>query len=213
MSSARRLESMLQLKHSEAAGLEHLEYSASFRGGHHASVSWFLGCALCACGLASGQDTWVPPGTYSEPFAPRLSTPSASPGGPGHAVLTLDSPSLVVGASNGTPDSAIGSAVHFNQPVWYATRECNSIGRSFWIRPCFSADQSISRSSLAREHGTSILARQHFRAATAWLNSRAAVLGKKASRVFTNADVARVNEPTARSNRGKVDGKLEPRRD
>ena len=80
----------------------------------------FLLCAGCSCAVdwLSAQEKWVPPGTYSEPFAPRLATPAA----PAEALitpsLTFDSPSPVVGASSYT-GSPTGSSVVFNQPVSY----------------------------------------------------------------------------------------------
>ena len=30
---------------------------------------------LLWAGLAASQDDWVPPGTYAQPFAPRIATP------------------------------------------------------------------------------------------------------------------------------------------
>ena len=78
----------------------------------------FLVVIFLACGLAFAQDTWVLPGQYTEP-SPRVSTPIASADALPTPSLTLDTPSLAVGASNGTVENATGSPVYFNQPEVY----------------------------------------------------------------------------------------------
>src|ERR1700693_4973043 len=77
-----------------------------------------FGLLLLWSGSVWGQETWVPPGAYSEPFAPRIATPSAPAEALVTPTLTLDSLSTVVGTSVST-GSATGSTVRFNQPVAY----------------------------------------------------------------------------------------------
>src|SRR5438105_3211145 len=84
------------------------------------------------CGFAWGQGDFVPPGTYAQPSAPRLTTPSASPEAVGTPSLSLDSPSSIAGASNATAGNiagaanstlsvdSTGSGVQVNQPLWYS---------------------------------------------------------------------------------------------
>jgi len=59
---------------------------------------------LLCCGFASAQDAWTYPGQYAEPFAPRLSTPVASPGALPTPFLTLDTPPLTVGRGGRAAD-------------------------------------------------------------------------------------------------------------
>jgi hypothetical protein len=148
------------------------------------ALCWLLLC----CGLAFGQEKWVPPGTYAEPFAPRLATPAA----PAEALitpsLTFDSPSLVVGASSYSGSPA-GSSVVFNQPVSYDP------GIQF-SSPFFE-----SPNATALEESTAGSAPQPFNSGAARFQSSygvAQLMGnqvrRKAARVYTNPDVARLND-------------------
>jgi hypothetical protein len=149
---------------------------------------------LVWCGLASGQNSWVPPGTYSQPFTPRLTTPSAPPQVLVTPALALDSPSPIIGASNGTTNRAIDSGAEFNQPIWYAP------GVQF-DRPLF-LDSSIAPAEAQINFMEAVSREEHrFESGAAMFESSygAAQLtgkrsGQKPSRVFTNADVARVND-------------------
>jgi hypothetical protein len=149
---------------------------------------------LIGCGLASGQSAWVPPGTYSQPFTPRLSTPVAHPDALVTPSLALDSPSPVVGASNGTMTSAIDSGVEVNQPTWYAP------GVQF-DRPLFF-DSSIApaQTQINFMEGVAREERRFDSGAAMFESSYGAAQftgkrsGQKPSRVFTNADIARVND-------------------
>jgi hypothetical protein len=162
---------------------------------------------LLSCGLASGQTSWVEPGTYSQPFTPRLSTPSAAAEVLVTPSLALDSPSSTTGATNGTTSRAIDTGVHFNQPVWYAP------GVQF-DQPLF-LDSSIDPAqtqvnfieSASRKHRTfeSGAGRSQDSYGVAQLTGKG--VGRKQSRVFTNSDVARLNEANGTV---KYAGKLEP---
>ena len=148
-----------------------------------------LWVVLLWCGVASAQDAWIYPGQYAQPSAPRISTPIASPGALATPFLTLDTPPLIVGASNATLESPTGSPVYFNQPRWYdpgvpfnpPTQESS-----------VSAVQTAAAFSVER-HGIEL------GAATFQLDYGVAQLAgigprKKATRVYTNPDVAAVND-------------------
>ena len=148
------------------------------------ALCWLLLC----CGSAIGQDKWVPPGTYSETFAPRLATPAA----PAEALitpsLTFDSPSPVVGASSYT-GSPTGSTVVFNQPVSYDPGI--QVGSPFYL----SSNATAPEESAARS------GRRLFDLGAATFQSSygvAQLMGnqvrRKAARVYTNPDVARLND-------------------
>ncbi len=148
---------------------------------------------LLLCGLASGQTRWVPPGTYSEPFAPRLATPTAPPQALATPFLTLDSPSLVAGASNETMNDATGSSVHFNQPVWYAPGvQLSPAVAQLSVSP--GQAQVSSRNMASRESHGIELGAARFQSSYGAAQLAGNRPGRKASRVFTNPDVARVNE-------------------
>jgi hypothetical protein len=163
--------------------------------------------ALFLCGLASAQTRWVEPGTYSAPFTPRLSTPIASPGVLVTPTLALDNPSPVVGASNGTTSAAIDSGVQVNQPLWYAP------GVQF-NRPLFLDSSIASAQAQANFMQTEARAeedRYESGAALSEMSYGVAQLksqapGPKATRVFTNSDLARVNDANGTV---KYAGKLE----
>ncbi len=147
------------------------------------ALCWLLLC----CGLAFGQEQWVPPGTYSAPFAPRLATPAA----PAEALitpsLTFDSPSPVVGASSYT-GSPTGSSVVFNQPVSYdpGIQFSSPFRQSSSATPEESAAKSgagIFNSGAARFQGS-------YGVAQLMGNQ----VRRKAARVYTNPDVARLND-------------------
>ncbi|MGH9546075.1 MAG: hypothetical protein ACRD23_12775 [Terriglobales bacterium] len=148
---------------------------------------------LLLCGLASGQTRWVPPGTYSEPFAPRLATPTAPPQALVTPFLALDSPSLVAGASNGTMNDVTGSSLHFNQPSWYAPGvELNLPGSQLPVSP--GQAQVSSRNIASRKNPGIELGAARFQSSYGAAQLVANRPGRKANRVFTNPDVARVND-------------------
>jgi hypothetical protein len=148
---------------------------------------------LLWAGLAASQDDWVPPGTYAQPFAPRIATPSALPQALMTPSLALDSPSLSVGASTGTPSSAAGPGVHFNRPLWYAPGvQLN--------QPIDGSSTSPARAQIASGVATSP-ERRGFEFGVATFQSSYGVARlmaqnarRKASRLYTNPDVARVND-------------------
>ena len=70
---------------------------------------FFLWVLLLSCGLAMSQGEWVPPGTYAQPFVSRISTPSAAPESILPPFLSLDSPSLTVGATNAGAGNVAGA--------------------------------------------------------------------------------------------------------
>jgi hypothetical protein len=157
-----------------------------------------LGLVLLCSGFASAQDAWTYPGQYAEPFAPRLSTPVASPGALPTPFLTLDTPPLAVGASNSTLENATGSPVYYNQPLMYEP------GVQYVQATSVPSAQSFPAASGGR-HGIEL------GAATSQMDYGVAQLAgssprKKAKRVYTNPDVAGVNEAT---NTIKFRGKVE----
>lgn len=142
---------------------------------------------ISLCGLAAAQSDRVPPGTYAEPFAPRLSTPSAPPESLVTPSLTLDTPSLTTGASS---SSVTDFGVHFNQPVWYGPGvQLNS--------PLFGSSVALAEpASEASSPGP-----RPFQLGAATFQSSygvAQLMGSgprpKASRTYANADVARIND-------------------
>jgi hypothetical protein len=145
---------------------------------------------LLWCGLAFGQAGWIEPGTYSEPFTPRLATPSASPQDLVTPSLTLDSPALVTGASNGT---AFDTGVHFNQPLWYAP-DVDYNQPLFPNLPIGSALGGDFGESTAAEKRRLELGAATFQSAYGVAQLMRKAPGPKAGRVFTNSDLARLND-------------------
>ena len=138
---------------------------------------------LCGCGCAAAQNDQVLPGTYAQPFAPRLATPSAPPEALATPSLTLDAPVLTVGASTSMM-SATGLPVSVNQPLWYAP------GVPFntpVTTPSLSAAPTAS--SYGIELGAAMFQSSYGVAQLASTISRG-----KAKRVYTNQDVASVND-------------------
>jgi hypothetical protein len=160
-----------------------------------------LGLVFLCCGFASAQDAWTYPGQYAEPFAPRLSTPVASPGVLPTPFLTLDTPPLTVGASNSTLENATGSPVYFNQPLLYQPGvpynppEQVSSASSPQTFPATSGGRhgiDLGMATFQSDYGVAQLA---------GIGPR-----KKAKKVYTNPDLAGVNEAT---NTIKFRGKVE----
>jgi hypothetical protein len=148
---------------------------------------------LLLCGLASGQTAWVPPGTYAEPFAPRIATPIAPPQALATPFLTFGSPPLVAGASNETLSDATGSSVHFNQPLWYAPGEqLNPPVSQLPVSP--GQAQVSSRAAASGESHGIELGAARFQSGYGAAQLAANRPERKASRVYTNPDVARVND-------------------
>jgi len=156
---------------------------------------------LLCCGFASAQDAWSYPGQYAEPFAPRLSTPVASPEALPTPSLTLDTPPLTVGASNATLENATGSPVYSNQPLLY--------------QPGVQYNPPAQESSASAGHSTTAFSVDRhgieLGAATSQMDYGVAQLAgigprKKATRVYTNPDVAAVNDANGTI---KFRGKLE----
>jgi hypothetical protein len=156
---------------------------------------------LLCCGFLSAQDAWTYPGQYAEPSAPRLSTPIASPGALLTPVLILDTPPLTVGASNSTLENAAGSPVYYNQPLLYEPG-------AQYISPAEGSSSSATQTAAA------FSAERHeieFGGATFQSDYGVAQLAgigphKKATRRYTNPDVAAVNETNGTI---KFRGKLE----
>jgi hypothetical protein len=142
---------------------------------------------ICCCGLSAAQSDRLYPGTYAQPFAPRLATPSAPPEALATPSLTLDTPSLTVGASNGTLDSPTGSPVHVNQPLWYGPGvqfNAPAMGPSLSAAPTTAVV-----SGYGIELGAATFQSSYGVAQLAGTISRT-----KAKRVYTNQDVASVND-------------------
>jgi len=144
------------------------------------ALCWLLLC----CGLAFGQDQWTPPGTYSAPFAPRIATPAV----PAEALitpsLTLDSPSPVAGASSYT-GSSTGSSVVFNQPVSYDP------GVQF-SSPFYESSNAPAAASPGPRRFD--LGAATFQSSYGVAQLAGNQVRRKAVRVYTNPDVARLND-------------------
>ena len=153
---------------------------------------------LLFSGLAAGQADWIPPGTYAEPFVPRLATPSASFESVMTPTLALSSPSLVVGASDATAGNVAGAGnatssvvttgepVYYNQPLWYAPGVQPYEGMEEFTSPA----TAVSRPAPGGfEFGAATFQSSYGVARLMAENGR-----RKAMRVYTNPDVARVND-------------------
>jgi hypothetical protein len=141
---------------------------------------------LLWCGFAFAQDAWIFPGQYAEPSAPRVSTPIASPEALPTPFLTLDTPSLAVGASNGTLESAAGSPVHVNQPdVYDPGAPLNPPAQKV----------SITQSTVVSvgPHGIDLGAAR-FQSDYGVAQRVSIAPRRKATRVYTNADMATLND-------------------
>lgn len=148
-------------------------------------------CAvLLLCGLAWGQDGSLPLGAYSQPFTPRVATPIASPQELVTPFLALDTPTLATGASNATLSSP---SLHVNQPLWYS--------------PGVQFDPTIYESSASPAPVSSTASTspepRGFQVGAATFQSSYGVArlmgnrpGPKTRHIYTNADVARVNDAT-----------------
>lgn len=157
---------------------------------------WLLLC----CGLAFSQEQWIPPGTYSEPFAPRIATPAA----PAEALitpsLTFESPSLVVGASSYT-GSPTGSSVVFNQPVSYDPGV--QFSSPFYPSPNATApEESAARSGLRPFNSGAARFQSSYGVAQLMGNQ----VRRKAVRVYTNPDIARLNNSNGMIRYGGASG-------
>ena len=155
---------------------------------------------LLCCGFASAQDAWTYPGQYAEPSAPRLSTPVASPGALPTPSLALDTPPLTVGASNSTLENASGSPVYYNQPLLYQP----GVQYSPPIQVSGSSTRNSSPVSGGRygiDLGAATFQSDYGVAQLAGIGPH-----KKATRRYTNPDVAAVNETNGTI---KFRGKLE----
>ncbi len=153
---------------------------------------------LLMSGLAAGQADWTPPGTYAQPFIPRTATPSASFDSVMTPSLTLDSPSPVVGATNATAGNVAGAgnstssvvttgqSVYYNQPLWYAPGVQPYEGMEEFTSPA----TAVSRPAPGGfEFGAATFQSSYGVARLMAENGR-----RKAMRVYTNPDVARVND-------------------
>ena len=149
------------------------------------SLSWLL---LLCCGMVSAQDTWTPPGNYAQPFVPLISTPSASPDALITPSLTLDTPPLVVGASSDT-GSPTGSSVYVNQPLWYdpGVQQTTAFYESSDVQA--HEGSAVSSSVPKFDLGAATFQDSYGVAQLAADRGR-----PKAARLYTNPDVARLND-------------------
>ena len=153
---------------------------------------------LLLSGLAAAQADWNPPGNYAEPFVPRLATPSASFGAVMTPTLSLDSPPLVVGASDATAGNVTGAGnatssvvttgqpVYFNRPLWYAPGVQPYEGLEEFTSPATAVSTPAPGGF---EFGAATFQSSYGVARLMAENAR-----RKAIRVYTNPDVARVND-------------------
>ena len=151
---------------------------------------------ICCCGFAAAQSDQVLPGTYAQPFAPRLATPSAPPEALATPSLTLDTPHLTVGASTGTTECDRLSRVRQPAALVCAGSTVQYAGH----KSSLSAAPTVS-SSYGIELGAATFQSSYGVAQLASTISRG-----KAKRVYTNQDVASVNDTNGLI---KFRGKLE----
>ncbi len=139
----------------------------------------------CCCGFATAQGNHLP-GAYAQPFAPRLTTPSASPEALATPSLTLDTPPLTVGASNSTL-SETSLPVYVNQPLWYAP----GVRFNTPVEEPSASAAAITPGASGNgiELGAAMFQSSY---GAAQLVDKAA--RPKAKRVYTNQDVASVND-------------------
>jgi len=157
-----------------------------------------FGIVLLLCGFAAGQAVvypsgvagWATPGMVDHSFVPLISTPSvqlgATPFAPAGA--SNATPGNVAGASNSTLSivSTAGGAV-FAQPMWYGSNgtDMPSAGNA--------AETSATTGSVAAQSGL-------FQTGAAVFQDSYSViqLGARAkrqtSRVYTNQDIARIQQ-------------------
>ena len=149
---------------------------------------------VCCCIFAAAQSDQAFPGTYAQPFSPRLTTPSAPPEALATPSLTLDTPVLTVGASTSTM-SATSLPVYVNQPLWYAP------GVRFSAPSTSAAPTTTGASGHGIELGAAMFQSSYGAAQLVGTGVRA-----KAKRVYTNQDVASVNDSNGLIKfRGKVE--------
>jgi hypothetical protein len=141
---------------------------------------------VCGCIFAVAQSDQSFPGTYAQPFSPRLTTPSASPEALPTPSLTLDTPPLTVGASNSTL-SETDLPVYVNQPLWYAP----GVRFNSPVQEPSASAASIT----ATVSGNGIeLGAAMFQSSYGVAQLAASISRTKAKKVYTNQDVASVND-------------------
>lgn len=141
---------------------------------------------ICGCVFAAAQSNQTLPGTYAQPFAPRLVTPSASPEALVTPSLTLDTPPLAVGAS-AEALSGTGLPVYVNQPIWYAPGV--RFNTPVEEPPASAAPITAAVSGNGIELGAAMFQGSYGVAQLVGTTARL-----KAKRVYTNQDVASVND-------------------
>jgi hypothetical protein len=147
-------------------------------------------CAvLLLCGLAWGQDQSLPLGAYSQPFVPRVATPIASPQELVTPFLALDTPTLATGASNATTSSF---SLHVNQPLWYSPGV--QFDPTIYESSASPAPVSSAASTLPEPRG--FVGAAIFQSSYGVARLMGNRPGPKTRHVYTNADVARVNDAT-----------------
>jgi hypothetical protein len=149
--------------------------------------------------LAAGQADLIPPGTYAQPFIPRIVTPLVSPESVITPSLSLGSPSPEVGATNATAGNVagagnttssvvtLGQPVHYNQPLWYAPGSLVNQAVEASVSPAPAAARR--HESHGFEFGAAT-----FQSSYGVARLMAEKARRKASRAYLNPDVARVND-------------------
>lgn len=141
---------------------------------------------ICCCAFAAAQSDQALPGAYAQPFAPRLVTPSAPAEALATPSLTLDTPPLTVGASTGTL-SETGLPVYVNQPIRYAPEV--RFNTPVEEAPASAAPITAAVSGNGLELGAAMFQSSYGAAQLVGMTAR-----PKAKRVYTNQDVASVND-------------------
>jgi len=153
---------------------------------------------ICCCGFAAAQSDQAFPGTYAQPFSPRLTTPSAPPEALATPTLTPHTPVLNVGANTSTL-SATSLPVYVNQPLWYAPGVRFSAAAEASSAAAAPTNAAVSGHRI--ELGAAMFQSSYGVAQLAGTIARA-----KAKRIYTNQDVASVNDTNGLI---KFHGKLE----
>ena len=157
-----------------------------------------LGIVLLLCGFAAGQAVvypsgvagWASPGMVDHPFVPLLSTPSvqldAAPFAPAGA--TNATPGNVAGASNSTLSIiSTGAGAVFAQPMWYGSSGTDMPTAGNVAEASAATGASTTQSGLFQT-GAAVFQDSY---SVIQLGARAK---RQSSRVYTNQDIARIQQ-------------------
>jgi hypothetical protein len=143
------------------------------------AVLLLYGLASGQAGFGHGHSAWTPPGLYSEPFTPLVTTPIVALDAVPTPSMSLDPVSPTAGASNAT----VGEAVVYAQPAWYSPLPIPEVQEATSSSQNEVSFQDIGFDSGAARFESSYGAAQFLKRPRA-----------SQSRLYTNSDVERVNQ-------------------